>query len=436
MRVLFACFLLLVVVGGAAEAPPRSVHADMAIGMQTCQREWVTDREVLHNGSGWELNAVASDAAGKVWAVGRDNHRETLVLRLSGKGWSRVSTPDPSPSYSQRLMDVAAVSPTDVWAVGWYEGSEESQTKGMYRSVYRTLVQHWNGKGWSIVPSLEGQGELYGVAAVGRGEVWAVGWVRESGWNKPLIMRWNGSKWTTVPSPKLSSPANSGAVLYAVAAAGVNDIWTVGAKDIDGWETGGETLIMHWNGKRWVEATSFGPGRLRDIAVINSKEVWAVGYESNIRKGEGGYSKPLIVRWDGKKWSRVLSPNPKPLGWGYERNALYGIGAVTSHNIWAVGSVRNRDGTEPFVLRWNGKQWAEEVGPVRSYVNSTLNSVTATVGGKLVAVGRGEEGVYKPTRVIGTTPTVLPSGTKVYPTRVVDPDESALIAVMDRGCGK
>src|SRR5689334_20493178 len=57
-------------------------------------------------------------------------------------GWSVV--PSPSPGTSEDLLNgVAAVSSTDVWAVGdYYNGN----------SALLTLVEHWDGASWSVVP--------------------------------------------------------------------------------------------------------------------------------------------------------------------------------------------------------------------------------------------------------------------------------------------
>src|SRR5450432_1323429 len=46
------------------------------------------------------------------------------------------------------IFAVAAVSDTDIWAVG------ES-----YGSGYKTLTQHWDGTSWMVVPSLNPSGK-------------------------------------------------------------------------------------------------------------------------------------------------------------------------------------------------------------------------------------------------------------------------------------
>src|SRR5205807_217402 len=132
------------------------------------------------------------------------------------------------------LRAVAAVAANDVWAVGVYDNHINALT----------LIEHWDGSTWSIVPSPNpgvGDTELYGVAAVAANDVWAVGYyVNGTSPYLTLIEHWNGSSWSIVPSP---SPGSSVSELNAVAAVAANDIWAVGVYD------GGasSTLIEHWN---------------------------------------------------------------------------------------------------------------------------------------------------------------------------------------------
>ena len=56
-------------------------------------------------------------------------------------------TPTPNGPQSNRLRAVAAFDVNDVWAVGFTNG-RQYQT-----SNYQTLIEHWDGSSWSIVPS-------------------------------------------------------------------------------------------------------------------------------------------------------------------------------------------------------------------------------------------------------------------------------------------
>ncbi|HLJ81535.1 MAG TPA: hypothetical protein VKT52_08625, partial [Ktedonobacterales bacterium] len=88
--------------------------------------------------------------------------------------WQVVPSPaiDVSNStFGARLHSVAVVSATDVWAVGF------GPQPGGPAYVKQTLIEHWNGTSWSIVPSPNppsaySEVELDGVFALAANNVW------------------------------------------------------------------------------------------------------------------------------------------------------------------------------------------------------------------------------------------------------------------------
>jgi|GEM_PF-5114162 len=79
---------------------------------------------------------------------------------------------------SNQLNGVAAISASDIWAVGFAYPSTST-------GVSQTLTEQWNGTSWSVVPSLsDGTGQvgndLLGVAAITTGNVWATGYEANS----------------------------------------------------------------------------------------------------------------------------------------------------------------------------------------------------------------------------------------------------------------
>src|SRR5215208_2412114 len=107
--------------------------------------------------------------------------------------------------------------------------------------LIQTLVEHWDGSSWSIVPSPNVPDQhnlLRAVTAVpNSSQLWAVG---EAG-ASALILHWNGSQWTIVPSPNAGITPR----LMSVTALSEDDVWAVGWT---GGDTGPVTLIEHWNG--------------------------------------------------------------------------------------------------------------------------------------------------------------------------------------------
>ena len=129
---------------------------------------------------------------------------------LSGKNipsWSQWHiVPGSNAGPQNELTAILALSGKDVWAVGDYNGT--------------TLTEHWNGTSWSIVASPDVSNSfnfLLGVAAVASNNLWAVGYYHnDSTPNRTLILHWNGERWRIVPSPNASPDWN---VLYAVTTA-------------------------------------------------------------------------------------------------------------------------------------------------------------------------------------------------------------------------
>ncbi len=198
------------------------------------------------------LYGIAAISPQDVWAVGRyvNTQNQALIEHWNGKRWSIVASPDPALTGSY-LLGIKALSSTDVWAVGaTYVGNSSS-----------TLIIHWDGTDWKVVPS-PGAGALYAVTALSSTNVWAVG----ANAGQTLIEQWNGTQWNIIPSP---NPGKFGNGLTAVTAISSTDIWAVGAADTT--EFGFQSLVEHWNGKQWHAVKSPSPSQfpydLRAVSV-------------------------------------------------------------------------------------------------------------------------------------------------------------------------
>src|SRR5204863_8090882 len=94
-----------------------------------------------------------------------------------------------------------------------------------------TLTLHWDGQAWTRIPSpnvgtFNDCSALLGVDAVSSNDVWAVGYVDTTApGTLTLIEHWDGAQWSIVPSPSVS---NSTQQLNSVSAISSNDVWAVG----------------------------------------------------------------------------------------------------------------------------------------------------------------------------------------------------------------
>src|SRR5215469_17327551 len=121
-----------------------------------------------------QLNGVAAVSRSDAWAVGysyNGSKNKALVERWNGRRW-RISA-SPNPGHGASLYGVAAVSGTSAWAVGLVALRVVFGTP-----INATLVEHWNGRRWRVQASPnppQGQDQLTGVAALSNSNVWAVG---------------------------------------------------------------------------------------------------------------------------------------------------------------------------------------------------------------------------------------------------------------------
>jgi hypothetical protein len=256
----------------------------------------------LSNGD--SLNGVATTSSADAWAVGwyiKGGSGQTLTEHWNGTQWKHVPSPNPGGlRHRDSLKGVSATSAGDAWAVGFYGNG----------SALQTLILHWDGIRWTRVPSRNPGGAsnddvLTGVAARSPRDVWAVGWFYNGKAQRTLIEHWDGTRWTRVPSPNRDSPLN---ILNGVTATTASDAWAVGYF-LNG-RLMQRTLVERWNGTRWVRQPS--PNRTGDaasdvlfgVAASSATNAWAVGYSGCC------VYQTLTLHWNGTAWSIRASGNP------------------------------------------------------------------------------------------------------------------------------
>jgi len=250
------------------------------------------------------LYGVTVISAANVWAVGyyvnTTGVTQTLIEHWNGTSWSVVKSPSPATGNNE-LFSVSAASASSIWTVGFLTNNT-SQTP-----VDQTLIEHWNGSSWSVMKSPNpgsSSDHLNGVAAVSTSDVWAVGNGKTSS-GKTLIEHWNGSSWSVVTSP---SPG-SGGDLRAVAAVSAGNVWAVGYYSPN--SSSIQTLVERWNGTSWqvVKSANIGTSpTFSAVAAVSAHDIWAVGSYHNPNSNE--FFQTLTEHWNGTKWSIVKSPSP------------------------------------------------------------------------------------------------------------------------------
>ncbi len=275
------------------------------------------------------IKAVSAVSTNDVWAVGftadkNGNNHRTLTEHWDGSQWSIVSSPNAG-NQDNFLVGTVAVSTNNVWAVGL----------GINSSGGSTLILHWNGTQWSVVPSPNPGSTFYfqtEARAVSANDIWSVGAaVNNNGVFQTLIEHWNGTQWNIVPSPNVGSNNN---FLNSVTTVSATDVWAVGTSSNK--SNNDRTLTMHWDGTQWSVVSSPNVGSqtndLFEVGAASANDIWTVGRYIN----KSNVSLTLIQHWDGTQWSIVPSPNV-----GLGNNILQGLTVISTNDVWAVGAYAN-----------------------------------------------------------------------------------------------
>ena len=218
--------------------------------------------------------------------------------------WGIVSSPNTPDFKSNILSGVSALSPTDAWTVG------TSRNVALRRGYDdQTLIERWDGTAWRTVASPPAD-SLHDVAALSPSDVWAVGGELNYGVGfhpyRPLIEHWNGAQWAVTPTPDTHANALE---LDAVAAIAANDVWAVGFMD-SGEQHHFMPLIDTGTAQRGASSPVPFPAGGRDTrlsaiaAIPGSQQLWALGS----RRGPHPPMRALIERWDGT--SRQIAQSP------------------------------------------------------------------------------------------------------------------------------
>jgi hypothetical protein len=182
------------------------------------------------------FRAVSADAPNDVWAVGYSGN-VTFSEHFDGTSWTFVRTPDVG-SGANSLGGVVALAPDNVWAVGFSTASQEPPP-GQYDVPTETLIEHYDGTNWSVVPSPNvgpnsqyQSNRLLGVTAVSPTDIWAFGsYFAASGSENQmtLLMQWDGTSWSLAASPDPKPGNLLDDILYSGVVTAPGSVWIVGS---------------------------------------------------------------------------------------------------------------------------------------------------------------------------------------------------------------
>ncbi|HVB50453.1 MAG TPA: hypothetical protein VND89_01735 [Acidimicrobiales bacterium] len=277
----------------------------VAVIVQLNNRVWTASSTPVPEGTNENLNGIDCLSTTSCWAVGA---RETpsgeypTALHYNGRKWTSVSVPTPSTIAANYLSAVTCPSAKSCWAVGGKEGAT---------SLGRALVEHYNGRSWSVVAS-PGPGDdtlLSAVSCPSARSCWAVGTSNDAAVSSKigsLIEHYNGHSWSQAKAPH---------VRYG--------LFSVSCQ----WSASCFTNGLRYIGGAWQRVSGFSGTSA--ISCSTSSSCWAVDYSTGAQF------------WDGTTWSSVTGPSV-PSG---HAGALEAIACSPGGPCAAVGSVTPKTST-------------------------------------------------------------------------------------------
>jgi photosystem II stability/assembly factor-like uncharacterized protein len=339
--------------------------------------------------SSFNFDSLFANSATDIWSVGTAG----VILHWDGSNWGSVTSPTfnnfTSISFGPPLT--GPMNPNDGWAVGNASMSGEP------------TIYHWNGFMWTKGVTIGTTNNLNSVFMLNGGDVWTVG-----GGNNPtascstppcpVILHFTGGSWNTITPPPGSyrlkgvfmvsstegwavgqSLGNVGTILHYTVTGGVGAWATFPAPSTpstirslnsifmlsptDGWVVGDNATILHYTVTggigTWNLITVSGtPGLSRDanltnVFMLSPTSGWAVG---GIQAGGSKSAGPVIIYWDGTKWSPVPTPSI-PAGLspvGHTAATLKSVYCTGSNDCWAAGLPGKLFAT---IMHWDGIAW-------------------------------------------------------------------------------
>jgi hypothetical protein len=296
-----------------------------------------------------------------------------LVEHWNGKSWSIAAAPNPKGGFSAQLSGVSCASPTRCAAVGGYA----TTASGL---VEKDLVEQWNGSSWSIVASptlpaafgfIGDLGDVAGLTGVSCPSPASCAAVGSSA----SAEHWNGTSWSIAPLVSHTSQSQ----LLGVSCPSVTACNAVGTSD-------DEALAERWNGTRWVLVATPGPvgagdAALNSVSCPTTTTCFAVGSSTS---ASGSTTKVLIQQWNGAKWSMVSAPNPT----GSNETQLSGVSCTSATDCAAVGFSSTATVQKSLAEHWNGTSWSIVPTPNASGAGDTsLGGVSCPSAASCMAVG-------------------------------------------------
>ncbi|MGA2789764.1 MAG: hypothetical protein ABSF00_03230 [Candidatus Bathyarchaeia archaeon] len=339
----------------------------------------------------FSLNSVYFTTPTDGWAVGGFG----LIIHFDGSNWGSITSPTTNNFTSVNFGPplIGPINPNDGWAVG-----NVSLTAPTEPTIY-----HWNGFAWTKGITIGVSNDLNSVFMLNGGDVWTVGGGPHSTASCPatpialcpVILHFTGGAWNTVTPPpgtyRLKSifmvtstegwavgeqAGSTGIILHytvtggvgtwgifpsASTISGLNSVFML--SPFEGWAVGDNQTILHYTVTGGVGTwnpvtvsgtpTLSGDANLTSVFMLSTTSGWAVG---GIQAGSSSSAGPVILYWDGTKWTQVATPTiPGGISpTGHTSATLKSVFCSGPNDCWASGLPGKIFAT---LFHWDGVTW-------------------------------------------------------------------------------
>ncbi len=243
----------------------------------------------------------------------------------------------------------------DMWAM-WGTSSTNVYMVGFSNAIVR-----YDGQSWKSVPMAVGPGspithlgDYFGIYGFGPNDVLAVGGWGGFGMDSSLIIHYDGYRWVEQSAP-------GGRELLTVWGSGSHDVWVGGHAG----------SLFHYDGVKWAKVPIDSNLDIKDIKGLASDDVYFLGtriidqvdYTRNYR---------VIFHYDGTVWTAIDSMQISVFSTGFGDARLGTIGR-TLYSVGYDGIYARRDG------KWQKELYVPPGGLSCLYASSASNAFTVGI---------------------------------------------------------
>ncbi|MBA3488471.1 MAG: hypothetical protein H0T78_02830 [Longispora sp.] len=290
-------------------------------------------------------------------------------LGVAGSGIASAATPVPNAAvtwhelatgvHGANLAVMLPIGPDELWAAG---GSDFGD------SEVPTTILHCTKSACESVPA-PAMGAVNAFSGTSSDDVWVAA--------QKGVMHWDGHQWTTYGGEAGLSEVG------AIKKVAPDDVWVARNGDWTGhgWKT--DTEVSHWDGHTWRHFNLDGvfQGWLNTIDASATDNVWFAG---SFFDGRMFGTRPGVMRWDGKGFTRKFTPDS-----GDDVNGnIFEMVVKSPEDVWIGGG----DSLGGILRHWDGQAWENldptVTRPADGFIAWSIKQLTPTVDSvSYVAVG-------------------------------------------------